>query len=147
MASRLTPKQLNGITLAYMGDAVYEVYIRQHLLERGLVRPNQLQKAATAFVSAKAQAALIEAMLAANLLTEEEQDIYTRGRNAKSYTHAKNTSVVTYRISTGFEALFGYLHLSGATERVAELAHWCIDYVEKGGTGHGQSQPKSAPAK
>jgi len=130
-----------------MGDAVYEVYIRQHLLERGLVRPNQLQKAATAFVSAKAQAALIEGMLAANLLTEEEQDIFQRGRNAKSYTHAKNTSVVTYRISTGFEALFGYLHLNGDKARVDELAHWCIEYVEQGGTGHGQSQPKSASAK
>lgn len=131
-------QQLNGIALAYLGDAVYEVFVRQHLLSRGLVRPNQLQKAAKSFVSAKAQAALIEGMTEAALLTEEELDYFKRGRNAKSYTHAKNTDVVTYRISTGFEALFGYLQLSGQTKRVAELAQWCIDYVEEGRTGHGQ---------
>lgn len=102
-------KQLNGIALAYLGDAVYEVYVREHLLDRGLVRPSQLQKAAKSFVSAKAQAALIGEMETQNLLSEEEWDYFKRGRNAKSYTHAKHTDVVTYRISTGFEALFGYL--------------------------------------
>lgn len=133
------PQQLNGIALAYLGDAVYEVFIREHLLARGLVRPAQLQKAATAFVSAKAQAALISGMEAAALLTDTEWDYYRRGRNAKSYTHAKHTDVVTYRVSTGFEALFGYLKLAGHTARVAELAAWCIAYVEEGKTGHGQT--------
>ena len=131
-------KQLNGIALAYLGDAVWEVYVRQHLLDRGLVRPNQLQKAAKSFVSAKAQAKLIDGMDAQSLLSETEWDYYKRGRNAKSYTHAKHTDVVTYRISTGFEALFGYLKLTGQAARIEELAVWCIDYVEEGGTGHGQ---------
>lgn len=135
-------KQLNGIALAYLGDAVYEVYVREHLLARGLVRPNQLQRAATNFVSAKAQAALISGMEEQTLLSDEEWDYFKRGRNAKSYTHAKHTDVVTYRISTGFEALFGYLQLSGQKQRVDTLAHWCIDYVEAGGTGHGQSTTK-----
>ncbi|KMO62931.1 Mini-ribonuclease 3, partial [Lacticaseibacillus rhamnosus] len=105
------PKQLNGIALAYLGDAVYEVYIREHLLKRGLVRPAALQRAAKDFVSAKAQAALIAGMQTADLLSAEETEVFKHGRNAKSYTHAKHTDVVTYRISTGFEALFGYLHL------------------------------------
>ncbi|WP_461225696.1 Mini-ribonuclease 3 [Lacticaseibacillus suihuaensis] len=132
-------KQLNGVTLAYLGDAVYEVYVREHLLNRGIVRPNMLQKTAKSFVSAKAQAALIAGMEDASLLTEDEWEMFKRGRNAKSYTHAKNTDVVTYRTSTGFEALFGYLKLDGQLARLDQLAQWCIDYVENGGTGHGKA--------
>ncbi|KRM86483.1 Mini-ribonuclease 3 [Lacticaseibacillus thailandensis] len=135
----MDPRQLNGIALAYMGDAVYDVYVRQHLLEqRGLTKPAQLQRVAKNFVSAKAQAALIDGMEQQSVLSDDEWDMYKHGRNAKSYTHAKNTDVVTYRISTGFEALFGSLHLAGREDRVRELAQWCIDYVEQGGTGHGQ---------
>ncbi|WP_125708511.1 Mini-ribonuclease 3 [Lacticaseibacillus porcinae] len=130
--------QLNGIALAYLGDAVYEVYVREHLLSRGFVRPNQLQRAATNFVSAKAQAACIDGMEKQELLSETEWEYFKRGRNAKSYTHAKHTDVVTYRISTGFEALFGYLKLTKQNDRIDQLAQWCIDYVESGGTGHGQ---------
>ncbi|WP_288528844.1 Mini-ribonuclease 3 [uncultured Secundilactobacillus sp.] len=125
-------EQLNGIALAYMGDAIYEVYIRRYLIQAGLTKPTKLHHKATMYVSAKAQAALIDLMLEQEKLSETEQDYFRRGRNAKSYTHAKNTSVVTYRISTGFEALFGYLYLSGQTERVGELANWCIEQVEAG---------------
>ncbi|WP_367342515.1 Mini-ribonuclease 3 [Limosilactobacillus sp.] len=129
-------QQLNGIALAYLGDAVYEPFVRQHLLEKGLTRPNKLQHAATHFVSAKAQAALIALMEEDDLLDETEWSYFKRGRNAKSYTHAKHTSVLTYRISTGFEALFGYLQLAGKNDRLAQLAHWCIDQVEAGRTQH-----------
>jgi len=134
-------RQLNGIALAYMGDASYEVYIRRHLLSKGITKPTRLQHQATHFVSAKAQAGLIEAMLAAGLieamlaqsmLNEAELSFYKRGRNANSHTHAKNTSVTTYRISTGFEALMGYLALSDQQERLDELAAWCIAQVEEG---------------
>lgn len=83
-------------------------------------------------------------MQEAELLTQDEIDVFQRGRNAKSYTHAKNTDVVTYRFSTGFEALFGYLQLTQQTERIAQLAQWCIDYVEEGGTGHGQTRPQQS---
>ncbi len=145
MAQKMTfdPKQLNGIALAYMGDAVYEVYVREHLLKRGLVRPAALQRAAKDFVSAKAQAALIAGMEDEHLLNDEEVAVFKHGRNAKSYTHAKNTDVVTYRVSTGFEALFGYLHLEKHDKRVAELAAWCIQYVEEGKTGHGKTAASS----
>ncbi|KRN29192.1 ribonuclease III [Lactobacillus selangorensis] len=127
------PLLMNGIALAYLGDAVYEVYIRQHLLEKGISKPAHLQRTATHYVSAKAQAALIEMMKEQDLLTETEIGIFKRGRNAKSYTKAKNTSAVTYRTSTGFEAVFGYLKLAGQQERIDQLAQWCIEQVEAGG--------------
>lgn len=138
----MNPAMMNGIALAYVGDAVYEVYVRRHLLARGLTKPAQLQKAAKSYVSAKAQAALIAGMNEQGILSEEEQAMFKHGRNAKSYTHAKNTDVVTYRISTGFEALFGSLDMLGRHDRVRELAEWCLTYVENGGTGHGQIQSK-----
>lgn len=127
-------EQLNGVTLAYLGDAVYEVFIHEHLLDLDITKVNQLQNKATHYVSAKAQAALITLMMDENALSEDEIRIYKNGRNTKKYTKAKNTSVVTYHMSTGFEALFGYLDVSGQKDRVAELAQWCIDKVESGET-------------
>ncbi|KRM60426.1 ribonuclease III [Paucilactobacillus vaccinostercus DSM 20634] len=123
-------KQVNGIALAYLGDAAYEVYIRQHLIEQGLTKPTKLHHLATHYVSAKAQAALIALMEEDQLLTDEEWEYYKRGRNANSHTHAKHTSVLTYRVSTGFEALMGYLKLSEQTDRLAQLSQWCIEQVE-----------------
>ena len=129
-------RQLNGIALAYLVDAAYEVYIRQHLLTKGISKPTKLQHIATHYVSAKAQAALIDLMKEDELLSDEEWSYFKRGRNANSHTHAKNTSVMTYRISTGFEAVMGYLKLAGKEERLAELAQWCIEQVEAGRTAH-----------
>ena len=129
-------RQLNGIALAYLGDAAYEVYIRQHLLTKGISKPTKLQHIATHYVSAKAQAALIDLMKEDELLSDEEWSYFKRGRNANSHTHAKNTSVMTYRISTGFEAVMGYLKLAGKEERLAELAQWCIKQVEAGRKEH-----------
>ncbi|OYS88471.1 Mini-ribonuclease 3 [Limosilactobacillus reuteri] len=129
-------RQLNGIALAYLGDAAYEVYVRQHLLTKGISKPTKLQHIATHYVSAKAQAALIDLMKKDELLSDEEWSYFKRGRNANSHTHAKNTLVMTYRISTGFEAVMGYLKLAGKEERLAELAQWCIEQVEAGRTAH-----------
>ncbi len=122
-------KQLNGLALAYVGDAVYEVYIRDFLVESGQTRPNTLHKMATHYVSAKAQAMLMEKMLAEAVLTDEEELFYRRGRNAKSHTSAKNADITTYRIATGFESLMGYLHLTEQKERLDELVNWCIEKV------------------
>ena len=121
---------INGIALAFDGDAIYSVYVRQHLILQGLTKPNRLHHVATHYVSVKAQAQLVQALLDQNLLTEEEVGIYKRGRNANSHTKAKNTDVVTYRMSTGFEALLGYLHLTGQIDRLEELIQWCIQTVE-----------------
>ncbi|WP_061910997.1 Mini-ribonuclease 3 [Streptococcus cristatus] len=121
---------INGIALAFEGDAVYSMYIRRHLIFQGLTKPNQLHREATKYVSAKAQANLISLMLEEGILTEKEEDIYKRGRNANSHTKAKNTDIVTYRMSTGFEAVMGYLHMTEAIERLEELIDWCIQKIE-----------------
>ena len=121
---------INGIALAFEGDAVYSMYIRRYLIIQGLTKPNQLHREATKYVSAKAQANLISLMLEEGILTEKEEDIYKRGRNANSHTKAKNTDIVTYRMSTGFEAVMGYLHMTEAIERLEELIDWCIRKIE-----------------
>nr|WP_250160419.1 Mini-ribonuclease 3 [Streptococcus uberis] len=122
---------INGIALAFEGDGVYSYYIRKHLIFSGQTKPSQLHHMATRYVSAKAQASLIQKMLEAQLLTEKEEDIYRRGRNSHSHTKAKNADVVTYRMSTGFEAVMGYLDMTDQTERLEELIAWCIQEVEK----------------
>jgi len=122
---------INGIALAFEGDAVYSLYIRRHLIFQGQTKPNQLHRLATRYVSAKAQASLIGKMLDQEVLTEKELDIYKRGRNAHSHTKAKNTDVITYKMSTGFEAVMGYLHMTEDLTRLEELITWCIDQVEK----------------
>lgn len=132
MTNEVNYQAVNGIALAYLGDAVYEVFIRRHLIEQGLTKPNRLHHTATRYVSAKAQAALIDAMNEEDFLTETEQDAFKKGRNAKSHTSAKNTSVMTYRISTGFEAIVGYLSLTNQDDRIKEFAQWCIEHVEEG---------------
>lgn len=121
---------LNGLALAYVGDAIYEVYIRDHLISRGLTKPKRLHQKAMHYVSAKAQAHMMETLLAEGQLNEAESEIYHRGRNAKSHTSAKNADIVTYRVATGFEALMGYLHLTGQTKRLEELIARCIRLVE-----------------
>lgn len=121
---------INGIALAFEGDAVYSMYIRRHLIFKGLTKPNKLHGEANKYVSAKAQASLISALLEAQLLTEKEQEIYKRGRNTNSHTKAKNADVVTYRMSTGFEAVLGYLHMTDQIQRLEELIAWCIAQVE-----------------
>ena len=121
---------INGIALAFEGDAVYSMYIRKHLILQGMTKPNKLHQNATRYVSAKAQANLISLMLEEGILTEKEEDIYKRGRNANSHTKAKNTDIVTYRMSTGFEAVMGYLHMTEAIERLEELIDWCIRKIE-----------------
>lgn len=126
-------KLLNGLALAYMGDGIYEMYIRHYLLEQGDTKPNQLHRKATKFVSAKAQARLIQKMVDESVIKEEEVTYFKRGRNAKSHTKAKNVDVATYNKSTGFEALFGYLYLTKQQERLKELIEWCIqDVIDHG---------------
>lgn len=124
-------KQLNSLALAYMGDAVFENYVRRHLLYSGQVRPNQLHRAGTKYVSAKAQCQILFQMMDDHVLTEDEKAVVMRGRNAKSGTVPKNTDVQTYRYSTAFEALMGYLYLTGEMERLEELIQKALLYVDE----------------
>lgn len=118
--------QMNSLALAYMGDAIYEVYVRRHLLGLGKVKPNQLHREATRYVSAKAQANFLYQMIDSDFLSEEELAVVKRGRNAKSGTTPKNTDVQTYRHSTAFEALIGLLFLTGNEQRLAEMIDFCL---------------------
>jgi len=129
--NNIDAKQLNSLALAYMGDAIFESYVRRHLLYSGKVRPNQLHRLATSYVSAKAQCRILFQFINDKLLTEEETAVVMRGRNAKSGTVPKNTDVQTYRYSTAFEALMGYLFLEGKLERLEELVEKSFNYVEK----------------
>lgn len=112
-------KAYSPLTLAYIGDAAYELVIRTMVVEKGNRQASQLHRLTTSYVKAQAQTAMIEALEPE--LTEEELAIYKRGRNAKSYTSAKNASILDYRKATGLEALIGYLYLSGREERVLFL--------------------------
>ncbi|WP_088839369.1 Mini-ribonuclease 3 [Listeria sp. ILCC792] len=125
-------KQLNGLALAYMGDAVYEQHIRLYLLKLGKTKPNQLQKKATEFVSAKGQAKVLNTLLERGFLTEEETAVYKRGRNAKSYSLPKNTDAATYNLSSAFEAVIGYLYLGEEENRLMEWLDAAVQIIEEG---------------
>ena len=107
------------LTLAYLGDAVYELIIRNMLVKRGNCPVHKLHRAAIGYVKAGAQAAMMDRI--EPLLTEEEAEVFRRGRNAHSATTAKNASVADYRRATGFEALIGWLYLKRDTGRLLEL--------------------------
>lgn len=124
-------KLLNGLALAYIGDAVYELSVRKYLLEMGQTKPNQLHQYATQYVSAKAQAKIMRHYQENELLTEEEISYYKRGRNSKINTRAKNTDIQTYLQSTGFEALMGYLYLTKQETRLEELINQSIDFIDE----------------
>jgi len=107
------------LTLAYIGDAVYDLVIRSILVNRGNTAVNNLHKKASAIVKAPSQAAVAASIM--EDLTEEEKDIYRRGRNSKPHTKAKNASTMEYLEATGLEAVVGFLYLKGDTDRVLDL--------------------------
>ena len=107
------------VTLAYIGDAVYDTMVREHLIHEKSLPSHILSRRAKRFVSAAAQSAIYDAM--ADELTEDEADVFRRGRNAKPATVPKNTEVIVYKKATGFEAVFGYLYITGKHERIREL--------------------------
>ena len=117
------------LVLAYMGDAVYELMIRERIVRQGNRQVNRLHLAAVHLVKAGTQAAMIR--LLEPLLTPEELSVYKRGRNAHSHTTAKNASVIDYRMATGFEALVGFLWLSEQKERLQELVETALSKLEE----------------
>jgi ribonuclease-3 family protein len=120
------PHLLNPLVLAYIGDAVFEVHVRQYVISGLNHRPNHLHQTATKFVSAKAQSKMLEGLMP--MLTDEEKDIAKRGRNAKSGTTAKNAEVLEYRHSTAFECLIGYLYYTHSFDRLKELMDAAIAF-------------------
>jgi len=116
------------LTLAYIGDAVYDLVIRTIIVERANRATNELHKRAVKFVQAGTQAAMITALQ--DVLTEDEEAVFKRGRNAKSNTSAKNASITDYRKATGFEALIGFLYLTDQTDRLLYLVKEGIERVD-----------------
>ena len=117
------------LTLAYIGDAVYDLIIRTVVVQKGNTSANKLHKQTIEYVKAPAQAGLIEAIM--EDLTEEEAGIYRRGKNAKPYTMAKNATMNEYKKATGFEALVGYLYLTDKVDRILELIQIGLHKTEK----------------
>ena len=121
-------RMYSPLTLAFMGDCVFEIVIRSIVVERGNRQAGSLHKIKSSVVNAKVQARMIEALM--EELTEEERAVYKRGRNAKPHTVAKNASVNDYRKATGLEALFGYLYLSGQEDRILELTKRGLELID-----------------
>ena len=113
--------EINVLSLAYLGDAVYELKVREYLISLGINKANKLQNEAMKYVPAKRQCVFINYLLDNNILTDEEIDYAKRGRNASTYSHPKNTDIVTYKWATGFECLFGFLYMSNNKDRIEEL--------------------------
>lgn len=111
----------NGLCLAYIGDAVYEIYIRKHALSKGITKVNDLHKMVISYTNANAQAKAIHYYLEKNLLSDVELAIFKRGRNSHVHTIRKNVDLASYLDATGFEALIGYLYLNEEMNRLEEL--------------------------
>lgn len=124
MIDMMNTKDKNVLTLAYIGDAIYEIYIRSYLVDSGLVKVNDLQKSAVKYVSAKAQANFLMNLMAENFFNDTELEIIKRARNHKSRI-PKNTDIITYKHATSLEAVIGYLYLEKNKSRLDKL----MDYV------------------
>ena len=119
-----------ALTLAYIGDCIYDLVIRTIVVYKSHKQVNDLHKKATSYVKAETQAVMIQGLMDNDILTEEERSVYKRGRNTKSHTVAKNASVAAYRKATGFEAVLGYLYVTRQMERILELTRIGLTYAE-----------------
>ena len=116
---------MSPLTWAYIGDSVYELYVREFLVNTTKFKPHKLHLEAIKYVKAKAQAEILEKI--EEKLTENEKEIVKRGRNAENHHLPKNATVQEYMYSTGLEALIGYLYLTKQDERLKEILDFCIE--------------------
>ena len=124
---QLNPREYSPLALAYIGDSVYDLFVRSMVLKKGNRHVTELHKDSVSFVKAHSQA--VSAHELEKILTEDEIRVLKWGRNAKSNTTPKNADVTDYRMATGFETLLGYLYLSGEYERLSELMHRAYEAV------------------
>ena len=127
--NELDVKTLSPLTWAYVGDCVYELYVRTHLVNKTKLKPHSLHIEAIKYVKAKSQADILKKL--EEYLTEEEKDIVRRGRNAENHHLPKNANVEEYMYSTAFEALIGYLYLCKKDDRLKEIFDLILDENEK----------------
>ncbi len=123
-------KELNTTALAFMGDAVYEMYVRKHVMEQGLIRADMLHRATVHYVRAESQAAAVKSLMK-DFLTEEETNLVKRARNHKSVSRARSAGPVAYKLATAFEALLGALYLQGEEERLWEICGRAVERIEE----------------
>ena len=121
----IKPNEYSPLNLAYIGDAVFEIFVRSIILKKGNMPVNQLHKFSKEIVNAKAQAEMFDKIK--DKVSDEELAVLKRGRNAESFTSAKNASITDYRHATGLEALFGYLYIKGDFQRLNEIFDMCIE--------------------
>ncbi|AME09839.1 MULTISPECIES: Mini-ribonuclease 3 [Gemella] len=125
------PKQMQALTLAYIGDSIYDIISREYIMKYHLGKINDLHHTVSTIVSARAQAGFMIYLLEENFLTEEEKKIYNRAKNQKNNSKAKNASIMEYKLATGLEAVFGYLYLEKNFERLEEMFNHIIKFYEK----------------
>lgn len=115
---------LNPLALAYIGDAIYEIYIREYLIKKGICKVSELQKESVKYVSAKSQYQFLIRLIDDHFFTDDELNIVFRARNHKVDHKPKNCDIVTYKYATGLEAIIGYLYLTGNKERIEEIMNY-----------------------
>ena len=118
--------EINVLVLAYLGDTIYENYVRRFLISKGIGNVNDLQKEAVSYVSATSQAKYLTSMMDNSFLSEEELDVVKRARNYKTTSHPKSCDIITYKYAPGLEALIGYLDLLDRKERVNEIMNFIL---------------------
>ena len=119
--------EYNSLVLAYIGDAIYEVLVRKHLIDKGFIKVNDLQKEALNYVSAKNQALFLKELFDNDFFTTYEIEIIKRARNTKTHSKPKNCDILTYKHATALESVFGYLYMNNKYDRIKEI----FDYIEK----------------
>ena len=117
---------MNSLVLAYIGDCIYELYVRKYLINQGIVKVNLLQKEAVKYVSANSQAEYLKEMIDNNYFTEEELRIIMNARNHKNNHKPRNCDIITYKYATGLEALIGYLYLNNQINRLEEIMNYIL---------------------
>ena len=119
-------REVNVLVLAYLGDTIYENYVRRYLINSGIGNVNDLQKEAIKYVSAKKQASFVTEMLSLSFFWDDEVDVIKRARNYKTTSHPKNCDIVTYKYATGLEAVIGYLSLINKDERIDKIMSFIL---------------------
>ena len=117
---------INVLALAYLGDAIYEERVREYLIRSGISLVDDLQKETIRYVSARNQAKIISYLINTKYLTDREINIVKGGRNYKKNRHPRHTDIITYKLSTGFETLIGYLYLNNEKKRVEEIIAYIL---------------------
>lgn len=113
--------EVNSLVLAYLGDSIYESYIRENLINQGIRHVKDLQAKSLEYVSAKSQSRILRNLINNNIFSDEELEVIKRARNTKCKSHSKSCDIITYHEATAFEALFGYLKLNKNIERIEEI--------------------------